>query len=76
MKEAIAAQILLGFLLGHYIVFIDGVSLKSEGDTWGGSLVSYYGTPFISFVSFYYEINAETSDLNPSVMCTSKSKNN
>jgi hypothetical protein len=39
MKEAIATQILLGFLLGHYVVFIDGVSLKSEGDTWGGSLV-------------------------------------
>jgi hypothetical protein len=40
MKEAIATQILLGFLLGHYLVFIDGVSLKSEGGTWGGSLVS------------------------------------
>ncbi len=40
MKEAIATQILLGFLLGHYVVFIDGVSLKSEGGTWGGSLVS------------------------------------
>ncbi len=40
MKEAIATQILLGFLLGHCVVFIDGVSLKSEGGTWGGSLVS------------------------------------
>jgi hypothetical protein len=40
MKEAIATQILLGLLLGHYVVFIDGVSLKSEGGTWGGSLVS------------------------------------
>jgi hypothetical protein len=40
LKEAIATQILLGFLLGHYVVFIDGVSLKSEGGTWGGSLVS------------------------------------
>jgi hypothetical protein len=42
MKEAIATQILLGLLLGHYVVFINGVSLKSEGGTWGGSLVSYY----------------------------------
>jgi hypothetical protein len=41
MKEAIATQILLGFLLGHYVVFIDGVSLKSEGGIWGGSLVSW-----------------------------------
>jgi hypothetical protein len=40
MKEAIATQIFLGFLLGHHVVFIDEVSLKSEGDTWGGSLVS------------------------------------
>jgi hypothetical protein len=31
LKEAIATQILLGFLLRHYVVFIDGVSLKSEG---------------------------------------------
>jgi hypothetical protein len=43
MKEAIATQILLGFLQGNYVVFIDGVSLKSEGDTWGGFLVSRYG---------------------------------
>jgi hypothetical protein len=26
--------------------------------------------------SYSYKINVETSDLNPSVMCTSKSKNN
>jgi hypothetical protein len=45
MKEAIATQILLGFLLGHYVVFIDGVSLKSEGGTWGGSLVSLKLSP-------------------------------
>jgi hypothetical protein len=46
MKEAIATQILLGFLLGHYVVFIDEVSLKSEGDTWGGSLVSCFHLDF------------------------------
>ncbi len=46
MKEAIATQILLGFLLGHYVVFIDEVSLKSEGDTWGGSLVSIFGITY------------------------------
>jgi hypothetical protein len=40
LKEAIATQILLGFLLRHYVVFIEGVSLKLEGGTWGGSLVS------------------------------------
>jgi hypothetical protein len=40
LKEAISTQIRLGLLLGHYVVFIDGVSLKSEGDTWGGPLVS------------------------------------
>ena len=33
-------QILLGFLLGCYGLFIDKISLKSEEDTWGGSLVS------------------------------------
>jgi hypothetical protein len=49
LKEAIATQILLGLLLEHYVVFIDGVSLKSERDTWGGSLVSGY------FVSVYRE---------------------
>jgi hypothetical protein len=42
LKEAIATQILLGLLLGHYVVFIDEVSLKSEGVTWEGSLVSLY----------------------------------
>jgi len=40
LKEAIATQILLEFLLRHYVVFMDRVSLKSEGGTWGGSLVS------------------------------------
>ncbi len=40
MKETIATQILLGFLLVHYVVSIDKISLKSEGDTLEGSLVS------------------------------------
>jgi hypothetical protein len=31
LKEAIATQILLEFLLGHYVVFIDEVLLKYEG---------------------------------------------
>jgi len=40
LKEALATQILLEFLLRHYVVFIDGVLLKSEGGIWEGSLVS------------------------------------
>jgi hypothetical protein len=43
LKETIATQILSGFLLGHYVVFIDGVSFKSEGGAWEGSLVSHLG---------------------------------
>ncbi len=49
MKEAIATQILLGFLLGHYLVFIDGVSLKLEEDIWGGSLVSQVHIELLGF---------------------------
>ena len=30
MKETIVTQILLGFLLEHYVVSIDKISLKSE----------------------------------------------
>ena len=34
MKEALCTQILLEFLLEHYVVFIDKNSLKSEQGTW------------------------------------------
>jgi hypothetical protein len=40
LKETIATQILLGFLLGHCIVSTGKVLLKSVRGTWGGSLVS------------------------------------
>ncbi len=40
MKECLSTQILLEFLYGHYIISSDKVSLKSMGDTSGGSLVS------------------------------------
>jgi hypothetical protein len=40
LKECLSTQILLGFLYGHYIVSSGTVSLKSMGDTSGGSLVS------------------------------------
>jgi hypothetical protein len=40
LKKAIAIQILLEFLLDHYVVSTDGVSLKSVGGTLGGSLAS------------------------------------
>ncbi len=52
MKEAFATQILLRFFPGHHVVFIDGVSLKSEGGTWGGSLVSV--TVLIVILHLYY----------------------
>jgi hypothetical protein len=52
LKEALVTQILLWFLLGYYVVFIDGVSLKSEGNTWGGSLVRRYRTKDFPFALF------------------------
>jgi hypothetical protein len=40
LNEAIGTQIFLGFLHGYYAVSIDKNSLKLEGNTWEGFLVS------------------------------------
>jgi hypothetical protein len=45
---SIATQTLSEFLLDRYVLSIDGVSLKSDGGTWGGSLVSRSSSTFFS----------------------------